>query len=201
MALRNRQSVLEAATARFCERGWAASVRDIARAAGVSVETVYAHFGSRVDLLNEVLDVAVVGDDAPVALVDRPEFAALSAGSRREQVLAAAALNTSINQRTPHCSGPYRRPRPSSRFWHHACQVCARASARRSTQGTAMVTGREVTATQADGLGPDEPGGLRAPGRQRRLEPCAVPGVGGSSHHRASPPPRLKGEGHDHEQA
>ena len=42
----------------------------------------------------------MVGDDDPVALVDRPEFAALSAGSRRERVLAAAALNTAINQRT-----------------------------------------------------------------------------------------------------
>ena len=88
MALQNRQAVLEAATARFCERGWAASVRDIARAAGVSVETVYAHFGSKVDLLNAVVDVAVVGDDEPVALVDRPSSppcprAAAASGSSR----------------------------------------------------------------------------------------------------------------------
>ncbi len=55
-------------------------MRDIATPAGVSVETVYAHFGSKIDLFNTVLDVAVVGDDDPVALVDRPEFAALSTG-------------------------------------------------------------------------------------------------------------------------
>jgi AcrR family transcriptional regulator len=152
MALQNRQAVLEAATARFCERGWAASVRDIARAAGVSVETVYAHFGSKVDLLNEVVDVAVVGDDEPVALVDRPEFAALSAGNRRERVLAAAALNTAINQRTT----------PLFRALREAAAVepvlASRLEGLRESQrqtvhaGLAMVTGSEVTATQADGL-------------------------------------------------
>jgi AcrR family transcriptional regulator len=152
MALQNRQAVLEAATARFCERGWAASVRDIARAAGVSVETVYAHFGSKVDLLNAVVDVAVVGDDAPVALVDRPEFAALSTGDTRERVLAAAALNTSINQRTT----------PLFRALREAAAVepvlASRLQGLRESQrqtvhvGLAMVTGREVPATQADGL-------------------------------------------------
>jgi AcrR family transcriptional regulator len=152
MAQRNRQAVLEAATARFCELGWAASVRDIARAAGVSVETVYAHFGSKVGLLNEVVDVAVVGDDDPVALVDRPEFAALSTGSRRERVLAAAALNTSINQRTT----------PLFRAIREAAAVepalASRLQGLRESQrqtvhaGLAMVAGREVTVTQAGGL-------------------------------------------------
>ena len=152
MALQNRRAVLEAATARFCDRGWAASVRDIARAAGVSVETVYAHFGSKVDLLNEVVDVAVVGDDDPVALVDRPEFAALSAGNRRERVLAAAALNTAINQRTT----------PLFRALREAAAVepvlASRLQGLRESQrqtvhaGLVMVTGREVTAMQADGL-------------------------------------------------
>ena len=85
MAQQNRQAVLEAATALFAERGWSASVRDIARSAGVSVETVYAHFGSKIDLFNQVVDGAVDGDDDPVALVDRPEFAALSRGRRHER--------------------------------------------------------------------------------------------------------------------
>ncbi len=152
MALQNRQAVLEAATARFSERGWAASVREIARAAGVSVETVYGHFGSKVDLLNQVVDVAVVGDDDPVALVDRPEFAALAAGTRRERVLAAAALNTAINQRTT----------PVFRALREAAAVepvlalrlqSLRASQRETIRtALAMVAGREVSATQADGL-------------------------------------------------
>lgn len=99
-ALANRQTVLEAATDLFGERGWAASVRDIAASAGVSVETVYSHFGSKIGLLNAVVDVAVVGDDDPVALVDRTEFAALSVGDRRERAHLAASLSTAINRRT-----------------------------------------------------------------------------------------------------
>ena len=96
--------------------------------------------------------MAVVGDDDPVALVDRPEFAALSSGSRRERVLAAAALNTSINQRTI----------PLFRALREAAAVepvlASRLQGLRESQrqtvhvGLAMVTGREVTATQADGL-------------------------------------------------
>ncbi|MGH3179671.1 MAG: TetR/AcrR family transcriptional regulator, partial [Streptosporangiaceae bacterium] len=40
--------------------------REVARAAGVSVETVYASFRSKGDLLLAAIDVAVVGDAAPV---------------------------------------------------------------------------------------------------------------------------------------
>jgi AcrR family transcriptional regulator len=152
IALQNRKAVLDAATVRFCERGWAASVRDIARAAGVSVETVYTHFGSKVGLLNQVVDVAVVGDDDPVALVDRPEFTALSTGSRRERARAAAALNTAINQRTT----------PLFRALREAAAVepvlASRLQGLRESQrqtvhaALAMVVAREVSATQADGL-------------------------------------------------
>lgn len=127
-------------------------MREIARAAGVSVETVYGHFGSKVDLLNQVVDVSVVGDDDPVALVDRPEFAALSAGTRRERVLAAAALNTAINQRTT----------PVFRALREAAAVepvlalrlqSLRVSQRETIHlALAMVAGREVPATQAVGL-------------------------------------------------
>lgn len=152
MAAQNRQAVLEAATARFSERGWAASVREIAHAAGVSVETVYGHFGSKVDLLNQVVDVAVVGDDDPVALVDRPEFAALSSGSRRERVLAAAALNTAINQRT---IAVFRALREAAAVEPVlALRLRGLRESQRQTVhlALAMVAGREVGAMQADGL-------------------------------------------------
>ena len=55
----------------FAERGWATSVRDIAREAGVAVETVYSVVGSKRELLKVAMDVAIVGDDEPVALDDR----------------------------------------------------------------------------------------------------------------------------------
>ena len=60
-------------------------MRDVARAAGVSVETVYASFRSKGDLLMAALDVAVVGDAGPVPLDQRPEFAALGSGTLRQR--------------------------------------------------------------------------------------------------------------------
>jgi AcrR family transcriptional regulator len=151
-AKHNRAQVLEAATALFTERGWAASVREIAARAGVSVETVYAHFGSKVDLLNSVVDVAVVGDDQPVALVDRPEFAGLSAGDVAERADRAAALNTAINRRTARLlravqEGAAREPVLAVRL------ASLRESQRQTVhQALAIVAGRPVADTEADGL-------------------------------------------------
>jgi AcrR family transcriptional regulator len=74
-------------------------MRDVAAAAGVSVETVYAHFASKVELLMAAIDVGVVGDDEPVPLAQRREFAALATGSRADRIAAAARLITAVNRR------------------------------------------------------------------------------------------------------
>lgn len=72
-ALVTRATILEAARKLLVERGYAAtSVEAIASAAGVAAETVYLHFGTKRDLLANLLDVALVGDDDPVSLLDRP---------------------------------------------------------------------------------------------------------------------------------
>ncbi|MEZ5116528.1 MAG: helix-turn-helix domain-containing protein [Candidatus Nanopelagicales bacterium] len=93
--------VVAAATTLFAEQGWAGTgMRDIARQAGVSVETVYANFRSKGELLLRAIDVSVVGDTAPVTLSERPEFAALGTGSRGDRIAAAARLLAGINQRT-----------------------------------------------------------------------------------------------------
>jgi AcrR family transcriptional regulator len=100
-ATQTRATILEAATRLFGDKGWAATgMRDVAREAGVSVETVYSSFGSKKDLLMAAIDVAVVGDAEPVPLDQRPEFVALGTGSRVERVRAAARLVTGIHQRT-----------------------------------------------------------------------------------------------------
>lgn len=72
-ARRTRQRVLAAARDRFLASGWAATtVRGVAEAAGVSVPTVEQAFGTKARLLEEVIDVAIAGDDEPVAVLDRP---------------------------------------------------------------------------------------------------------------------------------
>lgn len=152
MAQDNRRAVLEAATALFSECGWSTGVRQIAGAAGVSVETIYTHFGSKAQLLNQVLDVAVVGDDEPVALMDRPEFAALSTGTHHQRAAAAAALNTAINRRT---TGLQRALREAATVEPDlATRLVDMRERQRLTVhiGAAMVAGRELATDEADGL-------------------------------------------------
>ncbi len=74
-------------------------MRDVAREAGVAVETVYANFGSKADLLRAALDVAIVGDNVPRPLAERPEFQALAASDIQQRAAAAASLVCDINVR------------------------------------------------------------------------------------------------------
>jgi AcrR family transcriptional regulator len=95
-----RQRILDAATGLFAARGWSGTgMREVAEAAGVSVETVYKNFSSKGELLHRVLDVIVAGDDDPVVLAERPEYRAMGVGSLHERAQAAAALMTAINSR------------------------------------------------------------------------------------------------------
>jgi AcrR family transcriptional regulator len=80
LARQNRAAVLEAARELFIARGYAATtVADIAARAGVSVETIYKSFGNKPGVAKAVFDVAVVGDDDPVPLFERPEIKAIEA--------------------------------------------------------------------------------------------------------------------------
>ena len=66
-------AVLAACRALFSERGWAATgVRDVATAAGVSVETVYATLGGKVALLTAALDNGLRRGDRRRGRRERP---------------------------------------------------------------------------------------------------------------------------------
>jgi AcrR family transcriptional regulator len=67
-----RRTVLDAARQLFLDQGYAkTTVSAVARRAEVSVETVYKAFGNKPGLVKAVFDVAVVGDDEPVPMVQR----------------------------------------------------------------------------------------------------------------------------------
>jgi AcrR family transcriptional regulator len=67
-----RRAVLQQARELFLERGYArTTVAAVADRAGVSVETVYKAFGNKPGLVKAVFDVAVVGDDEPVPMLQR----------------------------------------------------------------------------------------------------------------------------------
>ena len=152
-AAETRAMVVAAAARLFGERGWAATgMRDVARAAGVSVETVYASFGSKSDLLLAAIDLAVVGDAVPVPLNQRPEFAALGSGTRRQRARAAARLVTGINQRTAGVVLALKEAAASDP--ELAGRLREREQRRRVNvgQGMTLAAGRTVTEEEADGL-------------------------------------------------
>jgi AcrR family transcriptional regulator len=69
----SRLRILQAAHELFVARGFAGTtIADIASAADVSPPTVFALHDSKTNLLKTCIDVALAGDDADVAVGDRP---------------------------------------------------------------------------------------------------------------------------------
>lgn len=67
-----RRAVLDAARRLFVEQGYATTTMGaVAAGAGVSVETVYKAFANKAGLVKALFDVAVVGDDEPVPMLQR----------------------------------------------------------------------------------------------------------------------------------
>ena len=79
-ALRTRAAILDAAGRLFVRDGYAATpLTAVAAEAGVAVQTVYAAFGSKRQLLSDLVDRTIAGDDEPVALPDRQFVADIQA--------------------------------------------------------------------------------------------------------------------------
>jgi len=98
-ASESTHSVVPART-RFLRYGWhGAGMHEIARDAGVSVETVYSNLPSKAAAFKEVLNLLVVGDDQPIPLAERPEFRAATVGSLTERLRALAAIHTEVQGR------------------------------------------------------------------------------------------------------
>jgi AcrR family transcriptional regulator len=68
-----QRKIVNAATDLFVTEGYhATTLEQIAVRAGVAVQTVYFHFGNKRSVLKQAVDVAAVGDDETVAMLDRP---------------------------------------------------------------------------------------------------------------------------------
>jgi AcrR family transcriptional regulator len=93
--------VAEAARRLFLSKGYVATtMAEIAREAGVALQSVYSAGQSKADLLHLVTDLAVAGDDQPVMLLERPDFAAIANESNPErQVQMIAALIAATMER------------------------------------------------------------------------------------------------------
>ena len=96
-----QRRVVEAARELFVTRGYVATtVADIAKEAGVALQSVYNAGKSKAALMHLVVDLAVAGDDDEVLLTDRPGFAVIAElPSAEQQVEKIAALIAQTMQR------------------------------------------------------------------------------------------------------
>ena len=90
--LRNEERILRAAHALFVRNGYqATTLTAVADAARVAHRTVYVRFGTKAALLKRVIDMAIVGDLAPIDVVNRQWYrTATTAPTLQERVAAFA---------------------------------------------------------------------------------------------------------------
>jgi AcrR family transcriptional regulator len=99
-AAQTRHDVLMGAVRLFDSTGWSGTtMAAIAAEAGVAVETIYSGFGNKKQLLRAAMDVAIVGDTAPIPLADRPEWARMGVGTFDERVRAGISLQGATHER------------------------------------------------------------------------------------------------------
>ncbi|GAB3156955.1 TetR/AcrR family transcriptional regulator [Amycolatopsis sp. NPDC004378] len=79
-ARENRRRILTAASGLFREKGYAGTAMpEVAKEAGVAVQTVYKAFANKATLLKAVFDITVAGDDEDVPIAGRDFIAAIQA--------------------------------------------------------------------------------------------------------------------------
>ena len=152
-AAETRNALIAAAHRLFVDRGWAGTgMRDIAHEAGVATETVYAYFSSKRGLFQAVVDVAVTGDDRPLAVAQRPEFAALGEGAHVRRTAAAARLLTGIYSRTAAFASVMREAAANDSEIDDMLRATRERQRRDVAAGAALMMGRDPTTIERDGL-------------------------------------------------
>jgi len=96
-----QRRIVAAGSDLFVERGYAATTVDaIAERAGVSRKTVFNSVGGKAIVLKLAWDWALVGDDEPVAMAERPEMKALMAETDPDALVSRwARFDTAIGAR------------------------------------------------------------------------------------------------------
>ncbi len=148
-----RQALITAARRLFVANGWIATgMRDVAAEAGVATETVYAYFSSKRALFQAVVDVAVVGDDRPVTVAERPEFVAMGRGRHGDRTAAAARLLTGIYGRTAAFAKVMGEAAASDDEIADMLRTARERQRRDVAAAAELIMGRQATAAERDGL-------------------------------------------------
>jgi AcrR family transcriptional regulator len=88
----NEERIVRAAHELFARDGYqATTLTAVADAAGVAHRTVYVRFGTKAALLKRVIDVALVGDLAPVDVISREWYRIATTAPTLEERIAAVA--------------------------------------------------------------------------------------------------------------
>lgn len=75
-------------------------MQSIAQEAGVAVQTVYAVFGNKRELLRQLIETSITGDDEPEPITERAEAQAVAAEpDPRRRAELDAAMSRSITER------------------------------------------------------------------------------------------------------
>ncbi|MEA3054579.1 MAG: hypothetical protein QOD30_11 [Actinomycetota bacterium] len=100
-----RSAIVRTARDLFIAQGYGrTTVAEVARAADVSVETIYAAFGNKGTLLHKAWDITVGGDDEDIVFHERPEVLAI----RNEPNLAKRLmLHATFSTRTAERIAPF----------------------------------------------------------------------------------------------
>lgn len=100
-AAETRRRIIASATELFLADGYGATtLQQVADRAGVAVQTIYFTFRNKSTLLKDSVDVAISGDDSPVATMDRPWFTAVvEAPDARSALTALVAGSRAVLER------------------------------------------------------------------------------------------------------
>lgn len=160
-----RRRIVTAAAELFVADGYhATTLEQVAARAGVAVQTVYFHFGNKRSVLKEAVDVAAVGDDEPVALLERPWL---------EEAQAEADPRRVIELWTGNGRGILTRVGPIMRVVRDAAVVDPEMAEQWTTNETQTAAAFRVLAQQLDALR-----ALRVPVEEATDILCALSGLG-----------------------
>ncbi len=136
-----RSAVVRAARDLFIEQGYGrTTIADIARRAGVSVETIYGAFGNKATVLHKAWDITIGGDDRVLVFHERPEVMAI----RNEPDLARRLqLHADFSTRTA------RRVAPFQLMVQSAAGADPAAAAMLEEMGRQRLAGMTVMASEA----------------------------------------------------
>lgn len=100
-ARETRRAIIDSARDLFVADGFAATtMQAIAEEAGVAVQTVYAVFGTKRELLRQLIETSITGDDEPEPITERAEAQAVAAEpDPRRRAELDAAMSRAITER------------------------------------------------------------------------------------------------------